>query len=86
MAVVIGDVLKRLVAGDTLCRVGTWGRSFSAGTWGRSLPSKQFAACPFWAGWLKNAARRGLLGSNMRHFELGFDIETGSLLKLISRR
>lgn len=76
MAVVIGGVLKRLVAGDTLCRVDTWGRS---------LPSRQSTPCPFWAMRLKNAARRGLLGSNMRHFELDFDIGTGSLLELISR-
>ena len=33
-AIVIGDVLKRLVKRDILAALGTWGRSFCAGSWG----------------------------------------------------
>lgn len=38
-------------------------------------------ACPFWVMRLKIAASCGRLWSNLQHFELGFDIEIGSLLK-----
>lgn len=41
-------------------------------------------ARPFWVMRLKIAASCGRLGSNLQHFELGFDIEIGSLLKWCS--
>ena len=85
MAVVIGDVLKRLVAGDTLCRRHSLGTDLNEWQLGTLFAEPAVYVVPLLGRVAQNAARRGLLGSNMRHFELDFDIGTGSLLELISR-
>ena len=81
MAVVIGDVLKRLVAGDTLCRRHSLGTDLNEWQLGTLFAEPAVYVVPLLGRVAQNAARRGLLGPNMRHFEHGFDIGTDSLLK-----